>query len=41
MYQAFEAEGLMTGRSRLLLTAAVAAGKITIDSAYEVPEIIK
>jgi len=33
---AFEAEGTSTGRARLLLSAAVAAGKATIDAGYEV-----
>jgi len=36
---AFEAEA--SGNARLLLTAAVAAGKDTIDDAYEIPEISK
>jgi len=36
---AFEAEA--SGSSRLLLTAAVAAGKETIDNAYEIPEVSK
>jgi len=35
----FEAEA--SGDARLLLTAAVGAGKDTIDSAYEIPEISK
>uniref|UniRef100_A0A8C9V561 chitinase n=1 Tax=Scleropages formosus TaxID=113540 RepID=A0A8C9V561_SCLFO len=38
---AFEAEAQQTGRPRLMLTAAVAAGKETIDGAYEIPEISK
>lgn len=36
---AYEAEGTATGTTRLLLTAAVAAGKVTIDAGYEIPEI--
>ncbi|XP_052067916.1 chitotriosidase-1-like isoform X1 [Mytilus californianus] len=35
----FENEAQSTGRERLLLTAAVAAGKRTIDSAYEISKI--
>ncbi|XP_052067923.1 chitotriosidase-1-like isoform X5 [Mytilus californianus] len=35
----FENEAKSTGRERLLLTAAVAAGKRTIDSAYEISKI--
>lgn len=31
----FETEALVTGRDRLLLSAAVAAGKSTIDAGYE------
>ncbi|KAH0619003.1 hypothetical protein JD844_018602 [Phrynosoma platyrhinos] len=36
---AFEAETKRSGQNKLLLTAAVAAGKDTIDSAYEVEEL--
>ena len=36
---AFEAEGVETGRERMLLTAAVAAGKPTIDTGYEIDKI--
>jgi chitinase len=36
---AFNAEGASTGRAPLLLTAAVAAGKDTIDAGYEIPQI--
>lgn len=36
---AFEDEASSTGRDRLLLTAAVAAKKEIIDSAYQIPEI--
>nr|BAS18737.1 chitinase [Eisenia fetida] len=33
---AFEAEAVSTGKARLILSAAVAAGKATIDAGYEV-----
>ncbi|XP_067672469.1 chitotriosidase-1-like [Haliotis asinina] len=36
---AIVAEAQQSGRPRLLFTAAVAAGKSTIDTAYEIPEI--
>nr|BAV14504.1 chitinase [Lymnaea stagnalis] len=36
---AFKAESVHSGKPRLLLSAAVSAGKPTIDDAYEVPEI--
>ena len=36
---AFEEESEQTGRPRLMLTAAVAAGKDTIDTAYEVDQL--
>ncbi|PVD37544.1 hypothetical protein C0Q70_00138 [Pomacea canaliculata] len=39
--EAFEAEAASTGKPRLLLTAAVAAGKSTIDTAYDVPAIAR
>ncbi|XP_051967375.1 acidic mammalian chitinase-like [Xyrauchen texanus] len=39
--EAYEAEGLATGRPKLMLTAAVAAGKDTIDAGYEIAEIAK
>lgn len=35
----FVREGQTTGRPRLLLTAAVAAGKDIIDAAYDIPAI--
>ncbi|KAK7483790.1 hypothetical protein BaRGS_00025006 [Batillaria attramentaria] len=41
MRQAFEAEAIRTGKPRLLFTAAVAAGKDTIDTAYNIPAISK
>ncbi|XP_052068097.1 acidic mammalian chitinase-like [Mytilus californianus] len=37
----YDNEVLISGRSRLLLTAAVAAGKSTIESAYEIDKIAK
>ncbi|XP_051890435.1 acidic mammalian chitinase-like isoform X2 [Pristis pectinata] len=36
---AFEAEGKSTSRPRLLLSAAVAAGRPTIETAYEIPQL--
>ncbi|XP_067913406.1 acidic mammalian chitinase-like isoform X2 [Heterodontus francisci] len=39
LLEAFKTEAQSTGKSRLLLTAAVAAGKETIDAAYEIAEI--
>uniref|UniRef100_A0A6Q2WSB3 Acidic mammalian chitinase n=1 Tax=Esox lucius TaxID=8010 RepID=A0A6Q2WSB3_ESOLU len=41
LLEAFVAEGKATSRPRLLLTAAVAAGKGTIDTGYEIGEIAK
>ncbi|XP_019205288.1 chitotriosidase-1 [Oreochromis niloticus] len=41
LLQAFEAEGTSTGRPRLMISAAVSAGKGTIDAGYEVSEISK
>ena len=38
---AFEAEASETGNERLLLSAAVGAGKSTIDTAYEIGKIAK
>ncbi|CAL9703383.1 unnamed protein product [Knipowitschia caucasica] len=39
--EAYEAEAVSTSRPRLLLSAAVAAGKATTDAGYEVAEIAK
>ncbi len=36
---AFDEEAIQTGQPKLLLTAAVAAGKDTINKAYEIPQI--
>ncbi|XP_020909717.1 chitotriosidase-1 [Exaiptasia diaphana] len=41
LLDAFKREAAATNRPRLLLTAAVAAGKATIDKAYEVGKIAK
>lgn len=41
MMAAFEAEGKSTNRPRLMLTAAVSAGKGTIETAYQIAEIGK
>lgn len=41
LVEAYTAEGVATGRPRLLLSAAVSAGKGTIDAAYEIAEISK
>ncbi|XP_043081275.1 acidic mammalian chitinase-like [Puntigrus tetrazona] len=41
LLEAFEAESSATGRPRLMLTAAVSAGKGTIDAGYEIAEIAK
>ncbi|XP_067863655.1 acidic mammalian chitinase-like isoform X2 [Heptranchias perlo] len=38
---AFEAEGKSTGQPRLLLSAAVAAEKPTIETAYEIPQLAR
>ncbi|KAM3618531.1 uncharacterized protein V6R79_021341 [Siganus canaliculatus] len=37
----YEAEGKATGRPRLMISAAVAAGKGTVDAGYEIPEMAK
>ena len=39
--EAFEYEYMVTGRERLLLTAAVSAGKLAIDAGYEIKELAK
>ena len=39
LLEAFKAEAVQTDRPRLLLTAAVSAGKATIDKAYEVAKL--
>ena len=36
---AYEAEAQATGNERLMVTAAVGAGKDKIDTAYDVPNI--
>ena len=36
---AFEAESASSGRERMLLTAATAAGKGNMDAAYEISKI--
>lgn len=41
LHDAFQAEGKATGRPSLMLSAAVSAGKGTIDAGYEVAEIAK
>lgn len=41
MVAAFEEEAKETGNPRLLITAAVSAGKGTIDAGYEIAEIGK
>ena len=38
---AFAREASQSGKSQLLLTAAVAAGKDKIDSGYEVKELVR
>ena len=35
----YEAESASTGKERLLVTAAVAAGQSTVDTAYDIPRI--
>ncbi|XP_040916321.1 chitotriosidase-1-like [Toxotes jaculatrix] len=41
LLEAYEAEGTETGKPRLIISAAVAAGKGTIDAGYEIAEIAK
>lgn len=38
---AYKAEAKSTGNAQLMLTAAVSAGKGTIDGGYEIAEIAK
>ncbi|XP_045913441.1 acidic mammalian chitinase-like [Micropterus dolomieu] len=41
LLEAYEAEGTATGQSRLMISAAVAAGKGTIDAGFEIAEMAK
>lgn len=41
LLEAYEAEGKATGKPRLMVTAAVPAGKGTIDAGYEIAEMAK
>lgn len=41
LLEAYEAESTASGKPRLMISAAVAAGKGTIDSGYEIAEIAK
>ena len=41
LVEAYAAEAKATGKPRLMLTAAVSAGKGTIDAGYEIAEIVK
>lgn len=41
LLEAYEAEGNATSRPRLMISAAVAAGKGTIDAGYEIAEMAK
>lgn len=41
LVQAYTAEAAATGKPQLMLTAAVSAGKGTIDAGYEIAEIAK
>ncbi|KAM9351286.1 acidic mammalian chitinase-like [Symphorus nematophorus] len=41
LLEAYTAEGTATGRPRLMISAAVSAGKGTIDAGYEIAEIAK
>lgn len=36
---AFESEAQQSNKARLLISAAVSAGKGTIDSAYQIPQL--
>ncbi|XP_068121620.1 acidic mammalian chitinase-like [Hyperolius riggenbachi] len=39
MYEAFVQEGSQTNRPRLLMSAAVSAGKSTIENGYQIPQL--
>lgn len=39
MRAAFEKEAKESNRARLLLSAALSAGRDTIDSAYQIPQV--
>lgn len=41
LLEAYQADGTATGQPRLMISAAVAAGKGTIDAGYEIAEIAK
>uniref|UniRef100_A0A8C7WYG7 Oviductal glycoprotein 1 n=1 Tax=Oryzias sinensis TaxID=183150 RepID=A0A8C7WYG7_9TELE len=41
LFEAYEAERASTGQARLLISAAVSAGKGTIDAGYEISEMAK
>uniref|UniRef100_A0A8C6C2E2 chitinase n=1 Tax=Monodon monoceros TaxID=40151 RepID=A0A8C6C2E2_MONMO len=41
MYEAFEHEATQSNKPRLLISAAVSAGKGTIETAYQIPEMSK
>uniref|UniRef100_A0A3Q3WS32 Acidic mammalian chitinase n=1 Tax=Mola mola TaxID=94237 RepID=A0A3Q3WS32_MOLML len=41
LLEAYEAEGTASGKPRLMISAAVSAGKETIDAGYEIAEIAK
>ncbi|XP_008145373.2 acidic mammalian chitinase-like [Eptesicus fuscus] len=41
MYEAFEQEATQSDKPRLLISAAVSAGKGTIETAYQIPEMSK
>ncbi|XP_053446537.1 acidic mammalian chitinase-like [Nycticebus coucang] len=41
MYEAFEQEATQSNKPRLLISAAVSAGKGTIETAYQIPEMSK
>ncbi|XP_068946483.1 acidic mammalian chitinase-like [Petaurus breviceps papuanus] len=41
MYEAFEQEATQSNKPRLLISAAVSAGKSTIETAYQIPEMSK